>query len=313
VTTSDARRLATEVNGSWLGGWLDSAEHSGTSDVTVEIDPSTRTARAQLSFTGPLLGSAVPAQTYDIDLLSFLLTASTYAVDSPQFGRVIITAGGATSATASATSIPGHPEIKNVQVSASRLAGRVDLTYALSYTDGHTVNGSVALAMGGVRAQPRPLPMPGGAPNPGAVASGAYAAGLLTASQVSDVMGADFGQPQPNGGRLFYAAGIDVSNADSIGQNETVYYRVDLARTAASMAAFWKTELIGQPNITGTWKAAFWLPSVQSLYVYATETRGLFIQVTPKAGRPAPSPARQAEWKRLSEMLASKIIPSLGH
>ena len=145
----DAQRVAQLANGHWQGRWLDSAGHSGTNDVTISIDSTKRTARAELSFTGPLLGSAIASQVYEVDLLSFVLTADNWDVISPQFGKVTIVPGGADSASATATMIPGHTDIASIDVSASRLSQRIDLNYTIAYVDGHTVKGRMAWATSG--------------------------------------------------------------------------------------------------------------------------------------------------------------------
>ena len=57
------------------------------------------------------------------------------------------------------------------------------------------------------------------------------------------------------------------------------------------MTAFWHEQLAGQPDIPGPWKAAFCYPSIQSLYVHATATRALLVQITPVVGAPFPTAA----------------------
>ena len=75
MSVSDAQREAMVANGTWRGGWHDTAGNSGTSDVTIAINGTARTAQASVAFAGPLLGTAVPAQAYDVDLRSFVLLA----------------------------------------------------------------------------------------------------------------------------------------------------------------------------------------------------------------------------------------------
>ena len=44
-------------------------------------------------FSGDLLGSPVAPETYEIDLLSFMIGADSYDIDSPQLGRLTVGAG----------------------------------------------------------------------------------------------------------------------------------------------------------------------------------------------------------------------------
>ncbi len=93
MSVADAQREAQVANGHWQGGWHDATGASGDSDVVIAIDGASRTAKATVSFGGKLLGSAVPTVTYDIDLLSFMMTADSYNVSSPQFGEITISPG----------------------------------------------------------------------------------------------------------------------------------------------------------------------------------------------------------------------------
>ena len=125
VSTSDAQRLARRSNGNWRGGWHDSTGAGGSSDVVVSLGTNSRTVRASVAFGGDLLGSAVPAETYEIDLLSFVLGADSYDINSPQLGKLNIVPGGANSASATAQSVPGHAEISTIDINGTRIARRV--------------------------------------------------------------------------------------------------------------------------------------------------------------------------------------------
>jgi hypothetical protein len=96
------------------GGWHDSTDAAGSKDVVVSLGTNSRTIRVRVAFGGDLLGSPVPAETYEIDLLSFMLGAESYDITSPQFGKLSIVPGGANSASATAGSVPGHPEISTI-------------------------------------------------------------------------------------------------------------------------------------------------------------------------------------------------------
>src|SRR6185437_12004314 len=144
MSVADAQREAQVANGHWQGGWHDATGASGDSDIVIAIDGASRTAKATVSFGGKLLGAAVPTVTYDIDLLSFMMTADSYNVSSPQFGQITISPGGATNASGSAHTIPGHPTIDHVDVNGTKAGKRVDVSYTVFHTDGQSVKGTMA-------------------------------------------------------------------------------------------------------------------------------------------------------------------------
>ncbi len=157
MSVSDARREATVANGTWRGGWHDTAGHSGTSDITIAINGTARMSRASVAFAGPLLGTAVPAQAYDVDLRSFVLLADKWTVDSPQFGTVTIVPDGFRYGSGSAKNVPGHPEIASITVQAIKIGRRVDIAYTVKHTAGTSVKGTMAWSASGARAIPKPL------------------------------------------------------------------------------------------------------------------------------------------------------------
>ena len=87
MTVADAQREAQVANGHWQGGWHDATGASGDSDVVIAIDGASRTATATVSFGGKLFGAAIPPVTYDIDLLSFMMTPDTVHALMPQRGQ----------------------------------------------------------------------------------------------------------------------------------------------------------------------------------------------------------------------------------
>ena len=313
ASTSDARRWATLSNGRWRGGWHDSTGAAGSSDVIVSLNPIDRTARASVAFTGDLLGSPVRTETYEIDLLSFMLGADSYDVESPQFGKLNIVPGGATSASVTAQSVPGHADISRVDGNGSRIAQRVDVNYTITYVDGHTVKGTMAWTRSGAPAKPAALPTAGAPPNPVDVQSGTYAAALLTGPELTAVFGSPFPAPHPNGGRLLYANGIDTSDASAAADDYNVAYTVYLGDTAAATSAFWAQQgSSGQANIPGAWKGAFWLSETNTLYVYATDTRVLTVVVTATNSNTAPTAAEMSMWQQFAEAIAAKVVAALG-
>ena len=178
MSVADAQREAQVANGHWQGGWHDATGASGDSDLVIAIDGPSRTAKATVSFGDKLFGAAIPTVTYDIDLLSFMMTADSYNVSSPQFGQVTIVPGGSTNASGTAHAIPGQPTIDHVDVNGTMAGRRVDVGYTVHYADGHSVKGTMAWTPTGGRATPAALGN-AGAPTTADIASGTYAAGLL--------------------------------------------------------------------------------------------------------------------------------------
>jgi hypothetical protein len=311
ISTSDARRLAARSNGHWQGGWHDSTGKAGTSDLVISLDASSRKARASLAFGGDLLGSQVSDATYEIDLLSFIIGADSYDIKSPQFGNFNIVPGGANAFSATAQSVPGHPEISSVDINEGRISQRVDVNYTIKYVDGHSVHGTMALTRSGERAKPAALPKAGSQPNPVDIQSGVYAASLLTGSDLTTVFASRFPAPRPNGGRLYYANGIDTSNASAGADHYNVSYTVYLGDSPAATSAFWTQQGSGLA-IPGSWKAAFWLSETSTLYVYATDTRILTIEVSSATGDSAPTAAELSKWQQYAEAIATKIVAALS-
>ncbi|BEP12086.1 hypothetical protein acdb102_03970 [Acidothermaceae bacterium B102] len=258
VKQADARRFAPMVNGSWAGAWRDDSGLSGTSDITLAVDPMRLKARGTLTFDGPLLaGATIPPATYEIDLLGFARDAATWTVITPQFGVAAVTADGGVNATASCHDIPQAPGAQ-LEMTGTRLGSRVDVRYTITDASGKKTIGTAAWGKGSVRATPQD-PRNTRHDSLADILSGAYAADFLDAIDLSKAMSRPMKPPIPNGGRIQIYAGIDVSNTYA----ETVdgFVRVDLqvyrSNSAATATAWWKQNLHKQPQLPGPWKAAF--------------------------------------------------------
>lgn len=201
VNLADARRFGPLVNGSWAGAWRDDAGRSGTSDVTLAVDPVRLKARGTLTFDGPLLAG---------------------------------------------------------EMTGTRVGGRVAVRYTITDAGGRMTKGTAAWAKGSVRATPQD-PRKTVHDSPADIESGLYATDFFTAIDLSKAVGRPMKPPIDNGGRIAYDVGIDVANTYA----ETVdgFLRTDLrvyrARSAAAATAFWKKQLLHQPDVPGPWKAGF--------------------------------------------------------
>jgi hypothetical protein len=215
-------------------------------------------ARGTLTFDGPILaGAPVPPATYQVDLLGFARSAASWAFVTPQFGSAAVTADGGVNATATCHDLPGAAG-STLQMTGTRLGGRVDVRYTITDGNGKKTTGTAAWGKGSVRATPAD-PSNTKHDSFGDVLSGAFATDFLTAIDLSKAFGRPMKLPIDNGGRVGYDVGVDASNTYA----ETVdgFLRVDLrvfrGTSAAIVAAFWKKQLLGQPNVAGPWKAAF--------------------------------------------------------
>lgn len=312
MDATTANRQAAAGNGHWLGAWHDDSGRSGTSDVVVNINAAQQSAQATVSFTGPITGADVPDTIYEIyGLLSFVLGGTDYDIQSPQFGRVHINGAGEHSATATATNIPGRPDISGVDISLSTRGHRSDLTYTINSTTGKTVKGTMAWSADGSRATPAALGTDAN-PTPADIQTGTYAAGLLSATQLSSATGIPFEPPKPNGGRLNYTTTINVSNgtADSTSGRYSLSYSVYLG-TADAVSAFWKNELLGLPLIPGPWLGAFFYPTIPTFYGYVA-TRAFTIKIVDKQATTAPDAATLANVTAQLTELAKALAAALA-
>ncbi|HEY3925900.1 MAG TPA: hypothetical protein VGL75_15160 [Acidothermaceae bacterium] len=278
MSVADAQREAQVANGHWQGGWHDATGASGDSDIVIAIDAASRTAKATVSFDGKVLGAAVPTTTYDIDLLSFMMTADSYNVSSPQFGEITITPGGATNASGSGHSVPGQPAVDHIDVNGSKAGKRVDVSYTVFYIDGHGVKGTAAWTTTGERATPAALGSEG-APTSADIASGSYAAGLLDAKSLTTIFGKPFDEPIANGGNLLYGNGIATSDGQvySTAHDYVIQYTIYVGTNAADTAAFWKIQNPGLPTTPGPWLSGFFFPGAG--FYAELPTRVLLVQV----------------------------------
>lgn len=268
MSMKDAQRVAAAGNGHWRGSWLDDAGHSGDWDMLFSLNAGQGSARATIDVTGAIFGSEVPDTTYDIyNLLSFLVDDVGYDITGPQFGDAHLNGWGASSTTGTLTNIPGHPEISKVDIAVSIRGQRADLTYTTHLSSGGTVKGTMAWSSAGDRATPAPV-----GSSDLLIQNGTYAAGLLTAAQLTGATGTPFADPQPNGGKLHDTPTINVSNATatSTSGRYQLEYSVYLG-TPAAISAFWKTETASStdPLIPGPWSGAFFWSSIQTFYGYS--------------------------------------------
>lgn len=313
ISVADARRFAPLATGRWKGGWRDTTGRSGTSDVAIAVNPMTLKATATVAIDGPILGgAALPTVTYDVDLRSYAKDAPAWTVQSPQLGAISATADGGVSLTAGCTQVPGHAEIASIAITGTRLGQRADGRYTISHHDGSTIVGTIAWTSGATRALPQDPANTADNSNAD-IMSGSYAASFATAAQLSAAMGRPTPAPAPNGGRLFYAPGIDVSNATTTTADGQLFiqYSVYRGHTAQQTATFWQQQLLGQPTVPGPWTAAFFQsPATPTLYAY-TGSRLLLIQIGPTVaatGSPPPNASLQA----LCLAVAKIIVPQLN-
>jgi hypothetical protein len=267
VSVADARRYAGLLNGVWRGGWHDSTKRSGTSVVSAQVNPTSRTAVIDVACSGAILGVPVQSERYTVDLAGFRRLAPQWNVVSPQFGDLVAMAESGTDFAGTVTNVP-HTSIKSIDVQATRVGTRVDLRYQINPANGPPVNGTMAWAKGSTPAIPAALNAVATA-TPANIQSGAYAAGLLSAAEVSSAVGKRFAAPMSNGGRLFYANGVDVSDglANSVDKSLVLQYSVYICHDSAIGKKFWKGESANATSsIHGPWRDAFY--QIGTLYAF---------------------------------------------
>jgi hypothetical protein len=310
MSVADAQREAQIANGHWQGGWHDATGASGDSDLVIAIDGASRTAKVTASFDGKFLGAAVPTVTYDIDLLSFMMTADSYNVSSPQFGQLTITPGGSTNASGTAHTIPGEPTIDHIDVNGTKTGKRVDVSYTVFYTDGHSVKGTMAWTTTGGRATPAALSS-SGAPSTTDISSGTYAAGLLDAKSLTTIFGEPFSAPTSNGGNLLYDNGIATSNARATATSGdyVIQYTVYVGANAADTDAFWKKQNAGQATTSGPWESGFYFPGAG--FYAELPTRVLLVNVVALKATAAPTAQQSAMIQQWTIQVATALTNSL--
>jgi hypothetical protein len=310
IAAADARRFGPLIGGRWRGAWRDTTGASGTSDLLIAVDARHRTVRATIDVAGPILGagSSLAPVTYEIDLLGFAVDAVAWTITSPQLGKVVATAGGGTTLTATATNVPDHTDVATIDISGTRLGKRVDGRYTITRHDGTKTTGTMAWAAGSQRATAAD-PKSTAFNSPGDVMSGQYAASFATASQLSAAMRRATLAPIANGGRIGYAPGIDVSDANAFTADGelVIQYSVYRGVSAARTAAFWHGELLNQPNVHGPWTAAFF--QGPTLYAYKG-SRVLIVNITQTVQ--AKHPPTAAAVPPMVLAVAKALMPSLN-
>lgn len=303
VSVADARRYAGLLDGIWRGGWRDSMGRSGTSDVSAQLSPTSRTAVVDVACSGDILGVPVQSERYTINLAGFRRLAPHWQVASPQIGDLVATAGSGTDFTGTVTNVP-HASITSIDVQATRVGSRVDLRYQINPASGPPVRGTMAWAKGDTRAMPSALDAVAAA-TPANIQSGSYAAGLLTAAEVSKATGKRFGTPTSNGGRLFYSNGVDVSNGlvNAVDKSMVVQYSVYVCHSAGVAKKFWKGEsAAATSSIHGPWRDAFALDG--TLYAF-DGTHVTTVEVLSLHGTTPPAQLQHAEIAITNSLMAS--------
>lgn len=311
ITKSDIARFGPLANGHWQGAWRDTSGRSGTSDVLISINPLTFKAKTTVLFRGPILGGVpLEAVTYDVDLLSYDKTAPTWLVRSPQLGDVTATADGGDSLTGLCLNVPGHADIASIAVRGTRLGSHAAGRYTITMRDGRTTKGTIAWSIVGQRAQPTD-------PNDDSfnaitdILSGEYAASFATSQQLTTAIGRPTLAPLPNGGRVAYAPGIDISNARALTTDGRLVLQYSVLRgSLAAIAKYWHQNYPGPSTVTGPWTAAVFLNSTPPLYSYSG-ARILQVGVLPSANATGPSP-QPAELSNDSVAVSRLIMPQLN-
>ncbi|HTC70649.1 MAG TPA: hypothetical protein VK662_13855 [Acidothermaceae bacterium] len=310
ISVAEAEREEQTADGHWQGGWHDATGASGDSDLIIAIDGASRTAKVTVSFGGKPFGAAIPAVTYDIDLLSFMLSADSYTVSSPQFGQVTAVPGGSNNASGTLRAIPGQPTIDHVDVNGTRIGQRVDVGYTVQYTDGHSVKGTMAWTASGARAIPAALGS-SGAPTTTDISSGTYAAELLDAKSLTTIFGEPFSAPTSNGGNLLYDNGIATSNARATATSGdyVLQYTVYVGTNAADTAAFWAKQNAGLPTTPGPWESGFYFPGAG--FYAELPTRVLLVNVVQLKATAPPTPQQLTKIQQWATQVATALTTSL--
>ncbi len=311
ISKSDVARFGPLANGRWQGGWRDIKGRSGTSEVVITINPLTLKAKATVDFQGPILdGASLPPVTYDVDLLSYAKDAASWSVHSPQLGDVTATADGGVSLTGTCANVPGHADIATVAVKGTRLGGRVDGRYTITMRDGRTTTGTIAWGHGSTRAQPHD-PTDTSQNSITDILNGDYAAGFGTAQLLTAAMGRPMLAALANGGRIFFAPGIDVSNARALTADGNLVVQYSVYRgSAADIAKFRHQNYPQSPSLPGPWTAGVFSNDVPPLYAYSAG-RVLQISVGLTVNAKSVQPGFD-ELKNLTIALGKLLMPQLN-
>jgi hypothetical protein len=217
----------------------------GTAEASIALDVVRRVGTYTVSFDGPLLGGASPKPTtYVVGVDQYDATSDHAVAVTRQLGRIDVTVEGFGQVRLRATEIPGHREIASVDIRAAiQTAEAGNITYTINKTDGTTQRGALAAAKGSARPA---YPSLDQATSTTDFLSGDYAASLMTAEIATRLLGQPCRAPEPNGGKLQYAPGIDVSNArvstvaDNLTTGAVIQYSIFRAPDAAAMRAFFR-------------------------------------------------------------------------
>jgi len=250
-TADQLTRFRDRYAGSWAGSWAEEGGREGTADVSVVLDVSGRVATCTVAFSGPLLGGPPPpTTTYVVSVDQYDASSENASAKTPQLGDVTIMVQGFGKVTLQATNISGHPDIDSIQINASAdTPTTASSAYTIRHRSGLTERGAVSFAKGSQRPA---VPSPTQAGAQSDFRSGAYAAGLVTADELTAALGEPIPAPEANGGKVEFAPGIDVSNAAATTTSGDIYvqYSVFRGRDASSTAAYWHL-YDPEPQVTG--------------------------------------------------------------
>ena len=240
MSDDDVQRLVTDYAGQWLGSWADDAGGTGTAEVAVAIDTSTRVVDVDVRSGGPIvLGTAPAPAAYRFPLDGFVDVPDTYTLPSVGFGTVGVRVEGFGQCELRSTSVPGHPDIEvfDLKVIVGP-ANHAATTYKITETSGKTVLGAIAFARGAVRLS---APQVNGANAMADLLSGATAAALVTTDELTAAVGRAMGPPSANGGKAEFAPGVTASNSLARSADGTVSVQWTLFRGSdrPSIQAFW--------------------------------------------------------------------------
>ena len=161
------------------------------------------------------------------------------------------------------------PTSANIAVKGTRLGGRVDGRYTITMKDGSTTTGTIAWGHGSTRALPHD-PTDNGAELHHDILTGDYAASFGTAQLLTAAMGRPTLAALANGGRIYYAPGIDVSNARALTADGNLVVQYSIYRgSPAVVAKYWQTNYPHANPIPGPWTEATVSNGVPPVYAYS--------------------------------------------
>lgn len=241
-----ADQLQTErdkINGTWLGSWRDDQKRHGNVDGIFDINVDGRTIDFTLKIDGPFLGGSSPmTTTYHLDADALSKNDDDVNLQSPLVGPFDLQFLGFGEFQLTAGEVPGHDDITSLVIKGAwEDADTGTMTYEVKGSGPAAGRGTVAWSRGGTRPA---APAPGAADDPTAFIGGDYAATLILTAEAARLLGQPCKAPSANGGRAFFAPGIDVSNArvETVASIEhggaILQYSIYRARDAAAMQAW---------------------------------------------------------------------------